>query len=61
MISESLEDAEITIVRKNKTIEIRSPLFNKQKNQLVDKEMFLSIPIIVNFCPNYRCEEFPFK
>lgn len=61
MISESLEDAEITIVRKNKSIEIRSPLFNKQSNQLVDKETFLRIPIIVNLCPNDRCEEFQFK
>ncbi len=61
IISESLDVFEITIVLKNKTIEIKSKLFNKQKIVLAKKKRFLNIPIIVNLCPNYRCEEFQFK
>ena len=37
---------------------VQSSLFNAKKIYLVRREHFDAFPIIVNYCPDYRCAEF---
>lgn len=52
----------LSICKKGKTLfEMRSSLFNVKKMYFVNKHDYLNYPIIVNYCPDNRCNEFDFK
>lgn len=46
---------------KGQVVEVNSSLFNKHDNRVVRKDAFYQLPIIVNYCPNRRCDEFQFN
>lgn len=45
----------------NEIFKLGSSLLNTRKLKVVKKETFFQLPIIVNYCPAYRCQEFDFK
>lgn len=47
--------------KRNEIFELKSSLINTRKLIVVKKETFFQLPIIVNYCPENRCEEFDFK
>lgn len=50
------------IKKKSKTLFIvKSTLFNVKKLFFVKRHNFFDYPIIVNYCPSNRCQEFDFK
>lgn len=52
----------ISIRQKSKTLFIvKSTLFNVKKLYFVKRQSFFNYPIIVNYCPSSRCQEFDFK
>jgi hypothetical protein len=47
--------------KNNEIYELNSSLLNTKKLKVVKKETFFQLPIIVNYCPENRCQEFDFK
>lgn len=52
----------ISIKQKANTIfTVKSSLFTTKKMTFVKRQSYYSFPIIVNYCPTNRCQEFNFK
>ena len=49
------------ILNKDGTASFNCSNFNRKNIMLVRKDSIFKLPIIVNYCPNYRCAEFKFK
>ena len=45
----------------NAIIEIKSSLFNVNKLRFIKRQSYFELPIIVNYCPNNKCQVFNFK
>lgn len=48
-------------LKHNGIYKVKSSLFNKSNISMVKKETYFKLPIIVNYCPEKRCQEFNFK
>jgi hypothetical protein len=61
IVNSSLEEFTISFVVKKGGISLKSSLFNRRNIQIVNQNNYSELPIIVNFCPSERCEEFNFN
>ena len=62
LIGNEAERYSISIRQKSKTLFIvKSSLFNVKKLYFVKRDNYFNYPIIVNYCPTQRCQEFDFK
>jgi len=61
IVNASMKECKLVFVQRNDGYMIQSSLFNKSEIRVMMKPYFFKLPIIVNHCPDYRCEEFQFR
>ena len=61
IVSSNSKEYTLTFSLKKDAVVVKSTLFRNREIRMANKKSFFNLPIIVNFCPSYRCKEFNFK